>query len=228
MAKRLVFYSDGTWNSPDKPNQTNVRKLYEVTAPYSDYGEQKLKCYDPGVGTEGNRLQRWLGGFSGTGLDKNILDGYQFLAENHEVDDEIFLIGFSRGAYTSRSLVGLVHNCGILKPEHASKIDYAMSLYRSRKKDDHPYSERAQRFRDSYSNVADIKFLGIWDTVGSLGIPLQRLGILVNWLYRFHDVELSGSVKFAYHALAIDEKRGSFKPSIWEDKGTKEQTVEQV
>ena len=136
MAKRLIFYSDGTWNTPDQPNPTNVRKLYLATAPHSTDGNRQVPAYDPGVGTEGNRFQRWLGGFSGTGLDKNILDGYRFLVENHEDEDEIFLFGFSRGAYTSRSLVGLVRNCGILKPEHADRIDEAMSLYRSRKKND--------------------------------------------------------------------------------------------
>ncbi|MQG33304.1 MAG: DUF2235 domain-containing protein [SAR202 cluster bacterium] len=215
MAKRIAIFSDGTWNTPEQANPTNVIRLHDVTLAQDSNGTAQAKFYDRGVGADGNKLQRLLGGASGTGLNKNILDGYRFLVDNHEEDDEIFLFGFSRGAYTVRSLVGLIRNCGLLRKEHAGMADAAMKLYRGRRKNSDPYSAAAQDFRDRYSKTTDIRFLGVWDTVGALGIPLRGLGHLLNWRYKFHDVELSGTVKYAYHAVSVDEKRNAFKPSLW-------------
>jgi len=101
-------------------------------------------------------------------------------------------------------------------------------LYRKRKKNSNPYSEDAQNFRNQYSKTTNICFLGVWDTVGALGIPLRGFGHLLNWRYKFHDVDLSGTVKHAYHALSVDEKRGAFKPSLWTHTGKAGQVVEQV
>lgn len=228
MVKRIAIFSDGTWNTPQQAHPTNVIRLKECTLEQGSDGVAQTSFYDRGVGADGNRFQRILGGVSGRGLDENILDGYRFLIENHEEDDQIFLFGFSRGSYTVRSLVGLVRNCGLLRKEHAGMVDAAMRLYRKRKKNSDPYSQAAQRFRDQYSKTTDIRFLGVWDTVGALGIPVRGLGHLLNWRYKFHDVDLSGTVKYAYHALSVDEKRGAFKPSVWAHTGKSGQVVEQV
>ena len=228
MVKRIAIFSDGTWNTPGQAYPTNVIRLHDVTLESGDDGVAQARFYDRGVGAGGNRLQRILGGASGRGLNQNILDGYRFLVETHEEGDQIFLFGFSRGAYTVRSLVGLIRNCGLLRKEHAGMADEALKLYRKRKKNSDPYSDAAQRFRDQYSKITDIRFLGVWDTVGALGIPLRGLGHLISWRYKFHDVELSGTVNYAYHAVSVDEKRGAFKPSLWTHTGKEGQTVEQV
>lgn len=106
--------------------------------------------------------------------------------------------------------------------------DAVMRLYRKRKKNSDPYSEAAQDFRSRYSKTTNIRFLGVWDTVGALGIPVRGLGHLLNWRYKFHDVDLSVTVNYAYLALSVDEKRGAFKRSLWANIGKPNQVVEQV
>ena len=226
MPKRLALFFDGTWSTADQVNTTNVSKAFNATVAGTANGMEQLPFYDEGVGSRGNWLQRFLGGTAGTGLEQNIKDGYRFLIENHEDGDEIFLFGYSRGAYTARSLAGLIRNCGILRADQVARVDEAVTLYRSRGSG--PDSDKAVRFKEQNSKVTDIKFIGVWDTVGARGIPLRFLGHLYNWRYRFHDVRLSSSVKNAYHALAIDEKRGPFTPSIWSTNKKEGQTVEQV
>ncbi len=145
---------------------------------------------------------------------------------NYEEGDEIYLFGFSRGAYTVRSLAGLVRNVGVLEKSEAGRIPEAFRMYR--RSDAKPRSEEATRFRDRYSREVTITFIGVWDTVGALGVPLRRLGKLTARRHRFHDVELSGIVKNACHALAIEEKRGPFRASLWRAEVKLGQTVEQV
>ena len=225
MAKRLIVCSDGTWNRPDQRRggeirPTNVVKMWRAIEPVAPGDIRQVKFYDEGVGTEGNFIQRLIGGASGRGLNKNILDGYRFLMHTYEPGDEILLFGFSRGAYTVRSLAGMLRNSGLLQKSNAERLQAAFDLYR--REDAPPDSEVATSFRNAYSHEVDIKFLGVWDTVGALGIPplglgrfLGVLGRFLNRRHTFHDVELSGSVKYGYHALAIDERRAPFEPSIW-------------
>jgi uncharacterized protein (DUF2235 family) len=158
-----------------------------------------------------------LGGITGAGIDKNIKDIYTFLILNYEPGDEIYLFGFSRGAYTARSIGGLIRNCGILKPEYIELVDKAYELYRARDEYTKPESDMMVGFRKQYAReeVTPIKFIGVWDTVGSLGIPLPWYRVLNMKRYQFHDVTLSSSVENAYHALAIDERRKLFAPALW-------------
>ncbi len=226
MNKRIVICCDGTWQSADQPYQTNVSKICELIAPVDPNELHQKVSYDPGVGTDGGLLNRFFGGFSGKGLEQNTQEAYLQLVHNFEEGDEIFLFGFSRGAYTIRSTVGLIRKAGLLRPEHADKVREAYRLYRKRRGDaDTP---EATEFRRTYSREIEIKFLGLWDTVGALGIPLRGLRLLTMWRYRFHDVELSHIVQNAYHALAIDERRGSFEPAHWKSKAKTGQQVEQV
>src|SRR5262249_9085850 len=131
--------------------------------------------------------------------------------------DELFFFGFSRGAYTARSAVGFIRNCGILRPEFVDKIDEAYDLYHNRKDRTRPAAAKATRFRENYSRESNIRFIGVWDTVGALGIPLNGIWLinLFNRRFRFHDTELSRNVEAAFHALAIDERRRPFRPAIW-------------
>jgi uncharacterized protein (DUF2235 family) len=185
--------------------------------------------YGQGVGT-GNVVDRFSGGAFGRGLEENIHDAYRFLIANYEPGDEIYIFGFSRGAYTARSLGGMIRKCGVLKREAVGEYHNALELYRSAavKADDPP----ALAFREKHSlcgrEPVAIQLIGVWDTVGALGIPLRGLRWVTRKDYQFHDTELSQSVKFAYHALAIDEHRGPFEPTLWMAKAKPGQTIEQV
>lgn len=222
--KHLVVCSDGTWNAADRRHPTNVVKLSRAILPADAAGAAQPLLYDPGVGT-GNLPDRLLGGVLGLGLSRNVEDGYRFLVQNYEPGDRVYLFGFSRGAYTVRSLAGLLRNAGVLRREHADRVAEAMRLYRG---PEHPDSPAAQRFRAEHAHEVGCAFLGVWDTVGALGIPGRWLNAIGRRRHEFHDVTLSRSVESAFHALAIDERRRSFTPTLWERQSHPEQRVEQV
>lgn len=231
MPKRLVICCDGTWNQPDQRNKgsgspTNVSKLALGVSREDGDGVPQLLYYQQGVGTR--RFERLRGGAFGLGLSRNVCDCYRFLVENYEPGDALYLFGFSRGAFTARSTVGLVRNAGILRPEHVGRVEEAYALYRARGSRNHPRGIEAQIFRRMYSGEeVDVHFIGVWDTVGSLGIPLAPP--YVNRRWGFHDTTLSKRVRFAYQALAIDEKRKPFLPTVWKQQElADEQTLEQV
>lgn len=188
---------------------------------------QQLVFYDKGVGT--GRFDRLLGGGCGFGIKTKILDVYRFLMATYSPGDELFLLGFSRGAYTVRSSFGLIRNSGLLKTEFAHKIEDAYALYRRRDDASHPDAIESELFRRSYSWEPRAKFIGVWDTVGALGIPVGGLLQFVNKRWAFHDMTLSSWVDNAFQALAIDERRKPFRPSVWErSKNATHQVLEQV
>ncbi len=209
--KRIVICSDGTWSTPDRELPTNVTRMARAVLPSAPDGTAQVIFYDAGVGTEGYWLWRLLGAVSGKGIEKNIRDCYRFLVHNYKEGDEIYLFGFSRGAYTVRSLAGMIRNAGALRKSEAEKFGKVYRLYRRR--DAAPGSEKAAGFRVVHSLEAAITFIGVWDTVGAPGIPLRGLGKLTAGRHQFHDVELSGIVQHTCHAIAIDEKRGPFRAS---------------
>ena len=224
--KRIVICCDGTWNTPDQPVPSNVVQMARSVAPQAQDGTTQVVFYDQGVGTTGNILDSVLGGAFGQGLEKNILDAYRFLIHNYVEDDELFIFGFSRGAYTARSLVGLLRNCGLLHKRDADLVPDAFTLYR--RKNAGPNSREAEEFRAAHAHEVGVKFLGVWDTVGALGLPVRGLRHLAARRHEFHDVELSSIVHHAYHALAIDERRCAFRASLWKEKPKADQVVEQV
>ena len=239
MSKRLVVCCDGTWNVPDERRTgvaapTNVAKL-ALGLQIGDGAGQRV-YYDAGVGTTPD--EHVLGGAFGYGLSRNIRNCYRFLALNYEKGDQVFLFGFSRGAYTARSLAGLIRNCGILKAENVDQVDEAFDFYRDRTSQTHPDALASQIFRQMYAHGNEgIYFIGVWDTVGALGIPTELPGWdwlsqrVHGWetLWGFHDTQLSSHVKYAYHALAIDETREPFKPTLWtQNPAAAGQTLEQV
>lgn len=217
MAKRLVVCCDGTWNFADQPSKTNVSKVALSVRPGSHAGKEQRVYYHSGVGTQ--RRDRLRGGAFGVGLSRNVLDAYRFLVETYEPEDELFLFGFSRGAFTARSLAGLLRNSGILHRDHIDRIPQAWALYRDRI--ERPTGATATLFRRSYARETEIHFIGVWDTVGALGIPvpdpawLQSSVTRFNHRWAFHDTELSSWVRAAFHALAIDEQRAAFRPTLW-------------
>lgn len=219
--KRIAIFCDGTWNTPDtskdgKNCQTNVVKMANALSSKSIDGTAQLLYYDTGIGSDGNFMMRAFDGATGTGISDNILEAYRFVIKNYEQGDEIFLFGFSRGAFTVRSLSGLIRNSGILKIQNLDQVPKAYSIYRSRKLDLQPKAIEATLFRKTYAveETTTIKFVGVWDTVGALGNPLFLNGILSR-RNQFHDPEISSRTNNAFQALAIDEKRRNFEATLW-------------
>jgi uncharacterized protein (DUF2235 family) len=225
--KRILLCCDGTWNSFEK-DVTNVVKAAYKPAQRAK-GVAQLDYYHPGVGT-GNWLDKMSGGLFGTGLVENVHDVYRFLVLNFELGDEIFLMGFSRGAFTARSVAGMIRKCGILNRYSYAAFQKAVELYRDAAV--HPDDAAAANFRAENSlagaRAIPIQFIGVWDTVGALGRPsLPGLGRLKAGRFQFHDTELSGCVRFAFQALAIDERRATFKPTLWKNFAKPGQLLEQ-
>jgi uncharacterized protein (DUF2235 family) len=223
MPRRLVLLFDGTWNKA-KTN-TNVEQLAKLIAPADTLGNLQVCNYVKGVGVAPG-MEHLLGGAFGLGLSDKVKLGFKWLSESWRPGDEIWLFGFSRGAYTARSLGGLIRKCGLLPPAGNRQVsdvsvDDAYAFYRNDLKPgvdpktgvDPTAPWRAQR----HSREVAIHFIGVWDTVGALGIP----GV-ASWFpfsrkrYAFHDTDLSKLVKYAYQAFAIDEHRPDFKPTKWE------------
>ena len=237
MAKNIVVCLDGTWNQPEKLNghraPTNVLKFMRALLPTGDHGRCQVVFYDPGVGT-GGRIDRITGGAFGGGLSQNVLDGYRFIANNYDAGerdgepDDIFLFGFSRGAFTARSLAGMLGAVGLLKKRDMNRLPEAFDVYRT--KPEHRKRHPSHALVHETKKVT-IKFIGVWDTVGALGIPVTWLKWLGRRCYSFHNVELGSNVRHAYHALAIDEQRKPFEATIWQRPSNQpkhEQVVEQV
>jgi uncharacterized protein (DUF2235 family) len=244
--RRLILCFDGTWNTPE--SDTNVWRLYSAVPDVHAGYDRQVKFYDKGVGTD--KGMRVLGGALGLGLDANVLDGYCWLAQQYSPGggttvefagesgiadgDEIYLFGFSRGAFTARSLCGLIGRCGILRRdqfaagggdadlrsirrEH-SVVQQAWELYRipsAQLVRDSAAQARVEAFRREHSYRVKIRFVGVWDTVGALGIPTSLPLSLARGRYQFHDTELGRLVEHAYHAMAIDEHRKSFQATLW-------------
>jgi len=230
MGKNIVICCDGTWNTADQhagelPTPTNVIKTARAVLAEHPDGTPQVVFYLQGVGT--NRgLDRITGGAFGIGLSRNVQEAYRFIVHNLAEGDRLFVFGFSRGAYTARSLCGLIRKAGVLTKQHSDLVPDAYRLYKQRNL--HPDDPPAVRFREQHARETPIHFLGVWDTVGALGIPGGKLRWLTAWRYQFHDVQLSKIVRNAFHALAIDEKRRAFRPTLWSAKSTPGQRVEQV
>ncbi|EAR22622.1 DUF2235 domain-containing protein [Nitrococcus mobilis] len=229
--RRFLVCFDGTWNTPDSGEKpTNVVKLLRAVCNQAG-GVSQTCFYEKGVGTDGP-VDRLLGGASGKGLTANLVNGYRFLANNVDSDDEIYVFGFSRGAYTARSLVGFIALAGLLSPlELGRNLGRVLEVYREEHLSLAQKRERIDELGINRRPDVGIRCVGVWDTVGSLGIP-GDLGRRLAKKYYFHDVQLSSKVDVALHAVAIDEKRSAFAPTLWvrkeDDAPVEGQTVEQV
>lgn len=218
MTRRLILCLDGTWNSNDKSDKvTNVVKLLRSIPSVDSRGTSQILYYGRGVGTGNGEKIR--GGFSGAGLDTNIIDGFRFLGNNYHPGDEIYLFGFSRGAYTARSLAGLINLAGIFCSACLGRpLEKLLDIWRDRTLSREEKQAAINRIPDVHRHEhVQIKCVGVWDTVGSLGIPsdlAKQLSLASRWY--FHDVHLGPHIDVALHALAIDEKRGAFPPTLWE------------
>ncbi len=213
MPKLLVVCCDGTWNTPDQQGRpTNVTKMARAILSRAADGSPQLVYYGEGVGT-GNALDRFVGGTLGVGLGRNVEQAYRFLALNFEVGDRIAMFGFSRGAFTARSLAGLVNLVGLLHKGDLDQMPKVWDYYRTKPAERRPDSLDIRWIADRQPGVA---LLGVWDTVGALGIPGNVFGRIGRKRFEFHDVTLGRKTKRAYQALAIDEHRRNFTPAVWD------------
>lgn len=232
--KRLIVCCDGTWQSQNNQVPTNVFKIAQAikSKAQNEQGEiPQILYYDPGIGAVPNQggtqsllenmvdtIEKLGGGAFGWWIDEKIESAYIFLCLNYEPGDEIFLFGFSRGAYTVRSLAGLISCSGLLKRPDINQASEAYRIYRIGDRDRRRReAEEFRQLNDVYRSVK-IKLLGCWDTVGALGIPnftpLLLVDELFNVKYQFHDNALSSMIENARHAIAIDEKTPGFDVTI--------------
>ncbi|WP_068275214.1 DUF2235 domain-containing protein [Aldersonia kunmingensis] len=227
--KRLVVCYDGTWKSAEDDRISNVEKIARAIKPRDAGGVSQIVHYVTGVGTGETLTDRVTGGAMGTGLEDGLISGYRFLALNYEPGDQVYLFGFSRGAYSARSLAGMIAFNGLLTMDGMlSRTNYlrkALKVYKNRPcypadAVDHDTEEFRQM---TYFGQArpKITFLGVFDTVGSLGVPGKG-----GKGYEFHNVKLSPQVLRARQALAIDEPRLKFTPLVWDAEGAND--VKQV
>jgi uncharacterized protein (DUF2235 family) len=236
--KNLIVCCDGTWNTPDQeehelPAPTNVVKLKNCLADtVSDPNAGQLVYYHPGVGTEGGPLKRMAGGAWGQGLSKNIQSAYQWLAREYAPGDRVYLFGFSRGAYTVRSLAGFMNKCGLLDLDKVGVKEgwqRVETAYQQGYRDGIAKTKWAEDWHWHHKSKAPVHFVGVWDTVGALGIPddLAILNLIdTNEHWRFHDTALGANIGIARHAVALDEMRASFTPTLWDH--AKRRDVKQV
>ncbi|ENH68115.1 hypothetical protein FOC1_g10003743 [Fusarium oxysporum f. sp. cubense race 1] len=229
--KRIILCSDGTWLASDtgeKSTPSNVAKLARAVANNGPDAKgnivKQIVSYHSGLGSGDLPFQKAIYGGFGWGLDIEVSQIYDFISNNYEPGDELFFFGFSRGAFTVRSVAGLVCDVGVLSAVHMSRFTEMWEAYRA--------NTSGEPFRNSawYRNNKEelgltdvrVKVVGVWDTVGALGIPewpvvswATKAGLPVNMRYAFHNTKVSKNLDYAFQALAIDEKRLTFPPTLW-------------
>ncbi|KAI5366451.1 putative alpha/Beta hydrolase [Septoria linicola] len=260
--KKLIVCCDGTWRNSDsgilsatslswlwrghEQVSTNVTRIARAINSIDRQGRQQIVYYQAGVGSEGNLIERIVGGALGIGLAANIREAYSFIANNYLPGDEIYLIGFSRGAFTARSVGGLVCDLGLLNTDG---LDHLMDVFEDWEnagadgyetllaRDEPSFTIKigvedpkayVASYRDALRQIGyisgeevPVKAIGVFDTVGSLGIPvnplLQRIGFpRVLREYRFYNTDLDRNVENAFQALALDEARSAYRPALWQ------------
>jgi glutathione S-transferase len=262
--KSLIFCADGTWNGTDvdkdedgELDTTNVLKLFHLLAGETTLESRRLKDeiekelhegtqlvqvakYLHGVGDSGNPIKRLLGGTFGAGVIARIVRGYTFISRNYEPGDRIFVMGFSRGAYTARALAGMISSVGLLNKAQLDLSDkeqaYALGTsawrqYRDNARKAQPEKSLREKLASMISDLpgfariplrdgdllpAPVAGVAVWDTVGALGIPNAGAAGKAVDAYRFADDKLSSNVAVGLHAVSLHEQRDTFAPTLWQ------------
>jgi uncharacterized protein (DUF2235 family) len=214
--KRIIICSDGTWNDLDMRYITNVGRLVQSLLATGKSGNKRIPqliYYDDGVGADASGIQRYIQGGVGLGIDNLIYNAYRFLCINYEEGDEVCLFGFSRGAFTVRSVAGMVGCVGLVPRSELKYLPDALDAYRSKKPEQQTKFKKTAKCRD-----IKITLLGCWDTVGALGIPdkipFLPIDNMLRKKYEFHNTDLGKHVERALHAVAIDERRKEFNVTL--------------
>ena len=222
--KRIVICADGTWNVRDQVDKesgqrrpTNVTKMSRAVVPRAKDGNDQVVFYHDGLGTRGP-MDKMTGGAFGKGIEDNIRNLYRSIVYNYADGDELYFFGFSRGAFTVRTLAGFMNLVGLVEKDDDY---YVPDIYRCYEKNKRPGTKE---WEHAFHNVQGtrpcppITFIGVWDTVGALGAPgvIGKVASAFNGnKYAYHDVGLNEHIENAYHALAIDERRKPFRPTLW-------------
>jgi uncharacterized protein (DUF2235 family) len=219
--KRLVICADGTWNDRDQKDKetgkrrpTNVTKVARAVRPRAANGVDQIVFYHDGIGTSGG-LDKYSGGAFGRGMEDNVRNLYRFILYNWETGDELFFFGFSRGAFTVRTLAGFMARVGLIEKDDDYYLPEIYGCYEDSHGPGSPEWTRAFHNVRGTRPSPLIEFIGVWDTVGALGAPGFLGQVFNRKKYQYHDVGLNSNVRNAYHALAIDEKRKPFAPNLW-------------
>ena len=253
MEKNIVLCSDGTGNKAIKDRGSNVFKLYEAVERHGS--TQQLVFYDDGVGTDDIKLLKILGGAFGFGMSRNVRELYCNLARSYSPGDKIYLFGFSRGAYTARTLAGFISRCGVLDISTCTtdkdvmrKVKGAYKAYR------HDYNTLVTRvwrymfswltrYRFGFTRIDEftqythengntpIQFIGVWDTVSAVGFPVMGVSNMIDkfiYKYKFPTTTLHKNVRQACHAVSIDDKRKTFHPELWDESNETGSRIQQV
>ena len=243
MSKNIVLFSDGTNNRGGMGRDTNVWRLYKML----DNDSKNIAFYDDGVGTERSTPIKILGLVFGYGLSRNVLDLYIYLASHYEEGDHIYLFGFSRGAFTVRLLANLIDFAGL--PGGNDWKSKPLTLKKIAKESFEAYKQKVKKLKGNYSpeklddkrlcqinsgyQSVPIRCIGVWDTVNATGVPINEVRILLlRWWPYVQDKSIKHlplCVKTGFHALAIDEARKTFSPTLWDEATlAADQYVEQV
>ncbi|KAJ5939544.1 hypothetical protein N7466_002678 [Penicillium verhagenii] len=231
--KRIILCVDGTWLASDEGGSEESSNVTKIARGLANNGLDtdgkivpQIVFYHSGLGAGDLPFQKAISGGIGWGLDQDVCRIYEFVSDNYDPGDELFLFGFSRGAFTVRSVAGLISDIGVLSSENMSHFADMWKAYRENT-DGKPFCDSAwYRKNQTMLSLRDdsirIKVVGVWDTVGALGIPewpwvemASKVGIPLNKQYQFHNTEVSKNVDYAFQALAIDERRLTFPPTLW-------------
>ena len=248
MGKNIILCADGTGNKGGYTPSSNVYKIYNAINIHDEDNPQ-IRFYDNGVGTEKNKYYRGLAGAFGLGFKSNVIDLYEYLAKNYQPGDQVYLFGFSRGAATVRAFAGFIATSGLVKGKNLDKyglknrVNEAFDAYKKLRRKN--LQTNKKKFLAEQEKILDknkshgiipIRFVGVWDTVSSLGFPQKwdKTGISVFALnlffmgldrvsdiflpHNFYNYNIKDNVQYAYQALAIDDERTSFWPKVWIEK----------
>ena len=254
LGKRIVVFFDGTSNTPeelrhitknapyDPPAVTNVIRLMRgVQTDVSVTDKPQIIGYFRGVANEGSAARRLADSITGRGFSRLVLDAYRFISHNLEWSNaesakvgqsEIYIFGFSRGAFAARALAGFLNRRGLVKKSELWQLPAIFDQYQkflaTGEGGKFPDPMRWKEALQPEFVSIPVHFIGVWDTVGALGIPVSGLSWINTRYKRFYDCSLTSDISHAYQALAIHELRRPFKPVFWTAKAKPSQKIEQV